>query len=81
MRGQRPVVARRRAPPPQIFALGNPDILSTRKRAGEAWMLVSVEGLENSLRVASIDCTPPLAEIYDRVEFPPEEGETPADEG
>lgn len=50
------------------------------KREGEAWMLVSVEGLERSLRIPSLDCTLPLAEIYDRVEFPPEEDETPADE-
>ncbi len=43
---------------------------------GEAWMLVSVEGLEHSLRLASIDCTLPLAEVYDRVEFPPETEES-----
>lgn len=42
------------------------------RREGGAWMLFPVEGLENSLRLASIDCTLPLAEIYDRVEFPSE---------
>lgn len=50
------------------------------KRDGEAWMLVSVEGLESALHLASIHCTLPLAEIYDRVEFPPESDETFADE-
>jgi Uma2 family endonuclease len=49
------------------------------RREGGAWMLVPVEGLEHSLRLASIDCVLPLAEIYDRVEFPPDE-EEPADE-
>lgn len=46
------------------------------KREGETWMLFPIEGLEKSLRLPSLDCTLPLAEIYDRVEFPPEPDET-----
>lgn len=45
------------------------------KREGEAWMLVSVTKLEDSLQLSSIDCALPLAEIYDRVEFPSESDE------
>ena len=49
------------------------------KREDGAWMLFPVEGLENNLRLASLGCTLPLAEIYDRVEFPPEPDETEND--
>lgn len=62
-----------------LIAQDRPFIDHFSKREGEAWMLVSVEGLESSLRIASIDCALPLAEIYERVEFPPESDET-ADE-
>lgn len=39
------------------------------------WLLTTVTGLESSLRLASVDCLLRLAEIYDRVVFPPPESE------
>lgn len=35
------------------------------------WELVSVEGLEASVYLASINCTLPLVDVYDRIAFPP----------
>lgn len=50
------------------------------KREGEPWTLRSVTDMDGGeLRIDSIDCAVPLAEIYDRVEFPPEEPEPPAE--
>lgn len=46
------------------------------KRDDELWTLRSGEGREGSLHVASIDCTLSLAEVYDRVEFPPDINES-----
>jgi len=37
------------------------------------WELVSVEGLEASLHLASIHCTLRLADVYDRIIFPIED--------
>jgi Uma2 family endonuclease len=39
-----------------------------RQQSG-GWLYVSVFGVENSLRIDSIDCAVRLAEIYERVEF------------
>lgn len=50
------------------------------KQGNGIWMLTSVEGLERSLNIASIDCALPLAEIYERVEFPPEISDPTEDE-
>lgn len=46
-----------------------PVIEHYRKQPSGDWLLSSVEGLENSLHIASIGCTLRLSEVYDRVEF------------
>ena len=38
----------------------------------DLWILQEVSGLSGVLRLPSIGCELPLAEIYDRIEFPPE---------
>lgn len=43
------------------------------------WEWSSVGGLESELQIASINCTLRLADVYDRIEFPPQIEE--ADEG
>ncbi len=46
-------------------------------RHGEFWHIGSVTGLDASLELASVGCTIPLREIYERVKFPvpaPESG-------
>jgi Uma2 family endonuclease len=40
-------------------------------RDGE-WVLSTVSGLESSLKIASIDCSLSLADVYDRISFPRE---------
>jgi Uma2 family endonuclease len=37
------------------------------------WELIAVEGLEASLYLDSLNCSLPLADVYDRIVFPPEE--------
>jgi Uma2 family endonuclease len=59
-----------------LVAQAKPYIDHFRRSEDEAWMFTSSEGLEANLRLASIECVLPLAEIYDRVEFPPEEDES-----
>lgn len=44
------------------------------------WTHTAYLGLESSLFLASVECTLPLREIYDRVEFPQLEAEAAADE-
>jgi Uma2 family endonuclease len=58
-----------------LVAQDKPFIDHFSRSEGGAWMLVSPEGLEGSLHIASINCALPLAEIYDRVEFPIEQDE------
>lgn len=54
----------------------------TRRSAGR-WELVSCEGPDGVLDLSSLDCRLRLAEVYDRVEFPPPTddtaGELPSD--
>lgn len=51
-----------------------------RKPEG-GWFYESVSGLENTIRFESIDCVLRLADIFDRIEFPPlEEEESVIDE-
>ncbi|HVF27794.1 MAG TPA: Uma2 family endonuclease [Pyrinomonadaceae bacterium] len=47
----------------------------TRKSAGR-WELVSYEGTDSALDLSSLDCRLQLAEVYDRVEFPPPADDT-----
>ena len=39
-------------------------------RRGDDWILSVFTNLDDTLRLASIDCEVPLREIYDKVEFP-----------
>jgi Uma2 family endonuclease len=47
-------------------------------RQGEHWLFAESRDLEGTLQLASVGCRVPLREIYDRVEFPREEGRVPA---
>ena len=44
-----------------------------RRQPEGQWIYTPASGLEGSLRIDSINCTLPLAEVYDRVVFPPED--------
>lgn len=46
----------------------------TRQPGGQ-WLLGEASGLDAALHLASIDATPPLADIYDKVSFEDEETE------
>ena len=50
------------------------------RQAAGGWLYSLVSGLEASLQLASIGCTLRLAEVYDRVVFPPEPDEVPDEE-
>jgi Uma2 family endonuclease len=39
------------------------------------WELETLEGLDAHLHLPSIACTVPLSEVYERIVFPPDEGE------
>lgn len=41
------------------------------RRDGDAWVLTEVSGPGSALVIATLGCTLDLADIYDRVEFPP----------
>jgi len=43
------------------------------RQPGGQWLYTSYKDLSATVHLSSIDCQLPLAEIYDRVEFPPEE--------
>lgn len=40
-------------------------------RTGELWMLNAINGLDASVSIETLGCTLALADIYERVEFPP----------
>ncbi|MBI3423442.1 MAG: Uma2 family endonuclease [Acidobacteria bacterium] len=48
-----------------------------QRQADGSWLYRRYEGLEQHVPLASIGCTLLLAELYDRVEFPPDEAELP----
>jgi Uma2 family endonuclease len=50
-----------------------------RQPAGH-WLYTLVSGLDTGLRIDSINCLLPLAEVYDRVAFPPEDELIPEEE-
>ncbi|MBO0863091.1 MAG: Uma2 family endonuclease [Chloracidobacterium sp.] len=63
-----------------IVAQNRPSIEHFALREDGLWMIAdSVIELSDSVRIASINCTLQLTEVYDRVEFPVEE-EEPDDE-
>ncbi len=51
-----------------------------RRQEPQQWVLTSVEGLEATLQLNSVDCTLRLADVYDRVEFSDEWWETDEEE-
>lgn len=48
-----------------------------RKRGDAPWTLHTATDIADELRIDTIDCAVPLAEVYDRVEFPLDESEMP----
>ncbi|MGA9769079.1 MAG: Uma2 family endonuclease [Blastocatellia bacterium] len=63
-----------------LVSQSSPWIDYFHKDANGEWIYSSILGLESSLHIASIDCRLHLAEVYDRVVFPPEEDEEQSEE-
>ncbi len=47
-----------------------------QRQANGFWLYSAVTGLDAAIKLPSIDCELALGDIYDRVEFPPEPGQT-----
>jgi Uma2 family endonuclease len=62
----------RRLPSLQEYLLISQDRVSVEHylRRGSEWILTDFRDLEDTLRLPTIDCSVPLREIYDKVEFP-----------
>jgi hypothetical protein len=58
-----------------LVSQDEPFVEHRARQPNAQWLLTTVMGLESSLRLASVDCLLRLAEIYDRVVFPPPESE------
>jgi Uma2 family endonuclease len=58
-----------------LVSQSSPWIDHFHKNANGEWIYSSILGLDKSLNIASIDCTLRLADVYDRVVFPPEDDE------
>jgi Uma2 family endonuclease len=56
-----------------LVAQSNPVITHLSRQADGGWSYYIYEGLEESLRIESINCTLHLAEVYDRIDFPAED--------
>jgi Uma2 family endonuclease len=56
-----------------LVSSDKPLIEHFRRQTAGQWLYSGVEGLEGRLELTSIDCRLPLAEVYERIEFPPEE--------
>jgi Uma2 family endonuclease len=56
-----------------LISSHRPRIEHYQRRGERQWLYTSAEGLESSMAVESIGCHLPLAEVYERVEFPAEE--------
>lgn len=56
-----------------LIASTQPFIEHFRRHTGEQWLFTPLADLDSSLFIESIGCRLPLAEVYERVEFPPEE--------
>lgn len=54
-----------------ILVSQNLPLVEQYLRNGELWTLKAIEGLDETLSIETLGCTLSLAEIYDRVEFPP----------
>jgi Uma2 family endonuclease len=60
-----------------MVSQSKPQVEHYLRREG-GWFYSLVRGLEEGLRLDSVGCALQLSDVYDRVEFPPEE---PPDEG
>lgn len=58
-----------------LVAQDRPVIDYFRRQADGSWVLQTVQGLENEVRLEAIECVLKLREVYDRIEFPPSEEE------
>jgi Uma2 family endonuclease len=63
-----------------LVARDKPLVEHYRRQENGEWTLSTIIGLDADLRVASINCTLKLSEIYDGVIFPPSIGELGASE-
>ena len=50
-----------------------PAIVHYRRQTDGLWVVAFADGLDSSVYLASINCQLSLEEVYDRVEFPPDE--------
>ncbi len=50
-----------------------PHITQYVRQASGKWLRSEIEGIENALKLESVNCTLPLAEIYRLVEFKPQD--------
>jgi Uma2 family endonuclease len=55
-----------------LIAQDQPRVELFTRQSGNHWDFSFVEGLEATLSIASIDCTLPLAQVYDKIRFPPQ---------
>jgi Uma2 family endonuclease len=55
-----------------LVAQGRPLVEHHRRGKDGRWSVRTYKGLDASFRIASIGCTLALADVYDRVAFPPE---------
>lgn len=55
-----------------LVSQSRPQIDHYQRRAGGEWIYTLVNKLEDGLRLDSVGCELRLAEVYDRVSFPPE---------
>jgi Uma2 family endonuclease len=58
-----------------LVAQDRPLIDHYQRTTDGRWELETLEGLDAHLRLSSINCTVPLSEVYERIVFPPAEGE------
>lgn len=56
-----------------LIAQNRPEVEYFQKNADGAWLLLGAAGLDARIEIPSIQCTLPLAEIYDGVAFDPNE--------
>ncbi len=63
-----------------LVAQSSPVITHLARQVDGNWSYYTYEGLEESLRIESINCALQLAEVYDRIEFPEEDVEQNQDD-
>ena len=56
-----------------MVSQSKPQVEHYRRQGGAGWLYSLVRGLEEGFSIDSVGCTLRLSDIYDRVEFPPEE--------